>query len=999
MQKRLTILFTLLTTILFGQANLVLTSDSFQPTSLARGEMINIQATVSNIGNVTAAPNLMFIYFTPDLTIVDDEIISRVSIKELAPNESQEISFTYPVPHPITAGSHYVGFEIDRFNVVPETDEQNIYCSSDGTECITFNIENAFVSSLKTNYPIIFIHGLNSNSNTWNTFTDQGDLFYGWNYGGRLDYCLNTDGDQETSNIPTLYDSYVNTSNLVNGDYFYVNFDVSQTGELFVSADAIPFNNDYSNQSAIYKQGKAVKDAIEKVLSISGSDKVILVGHSMGGLASREYLQNPENWQTDGEHHVAKLFTIGTPHGGNNLSASLISLLFSVDEDSEAVRDLRTLSSDFYGHFLSGGIENNIIDFNNNDVNCNNFVGDTIIGLNQKYHPNDLSYSCIVGSGNNFPSYNGDGIVDANSADFTNYLFAQPPLANPYADRFEVTSSHTSLHEDNHATLIQGLDEPTFYNLAYPIPLNSFKFGHSTIQAANNPAPPPNNTIDWDDYKIEVPENGLLEVDVSNIPVNSFALYLLDNNYNILVEVQSLGESNIGFSYAATPGTYYIELGSVPTANSVRYPYAYSVQFTPEQQVAANFTSNIQEGCTPQTINFSNSSTGNPTSFNWTFQGGTPATSTAENPTVTYSQPGIYPVSLIATNSNGSNTFSQSNFITVNQAPQSDFDFITQQNNTVVFTNQTQFVNAEPDYSWDFGDGQTSTENSPSHTYTSGGTYTVTLTATNDCGNSTTIQTVDITVLSADFTSNTQTGCIPATISFSDMSAGNPTSYSWTFQGGNPATSTSANPVVTYNTPGVYTVSLVVNSSTENSNITKTDFLIIDAVPTAAFSASTPQNNTITFSNETQYSNTAPSYSWDFGDSETSNLESPSHTYAVDGSYSVQLTATNVCGNSNSTKTVDIISVSTDEITDLSEITIFPNPNQGQFTLRISGDYFGKYETVLLNNLGQILSKGMIHKSGDVVESQFNLSSLPSGTYWVSLASERGRQVKKVLKF
>ena len=51
-------------------------------------------------------------------------------------------------------------------------------------------------------------------------------------------------------------------------------------------------------------------------MNLTNKDKVILFGHSMGGLCAREYLQNSSNWQTDGSHHVAKLITRGTPHGG-----------------------------------------------------------------------------------------------------------------------------------------------------------------------------------------------------------------------------------------------------------------------------------------------------------------------------------------------------------------------------------------------------------------------------------------------------------------------------------------------------------------------------------------------------------------------------------------------------------------------------------------------------------------------------------------------------------
>ncbi len=79
----------------------------------------------------------------------------------------------------------------------------------------------------------------------------------------------------------------------------------------------------------------------------------------------------------------------------------------------------------------------------------------------------------------------------------------------------------------------------------------------------------------------------------------------------------------------------------------------------------ANYTSSATAACTGTAINFTNTSTGTPTSYNWTFSGGTPATSTSANPTVTYSTPGVYSVSLVATNASGTNTVTQTNSITI----------------------------------------------------------------------------------------------------------------------------------------------------------------------------------------------------------------------------------------------------------------------------------------------------------------------------------------------
>lgn len=743
MKRKLTSTFYLLffSSILFGQADLVVSAASFEPNQIDKGDIFLVQATVSNIGNVASGANYMFVYYTKDLTIVSEEIISRVSIKELAPGQSQTIEFIFPISSTLSSGDYYIAFDIDPFDYVSETDEDNVFCAGDGTGCTTFRINNSVAWYQKFTYPIIFIHGYTSNAETWNAFTDVADDYYGWTYGGRLDYCLNPDDNQSSSD--DFINSFVDVSSLNTGDYFYLNFDVSANGEINVSDDFIPLNDDQSNQSAITKQGWAVSDAISKVLSVTGAEKVILVGHSMGGLASREYIQNPSNWQLDGKHHVAKFLTIGTPHGGSNFSKGILDGLGWIagyDIASEAVRDLRFPAIGFGGQYLFGGFE--IFDFSNhnNDINCNLQLGDEIIGLNEKITPSDISYSCILSPN--------DGLVDYDRADINNYLLPQPPLAPQRADRFVITSGHTKLHQENHSTLVSAIDEPDYYELSYPIPLNSLNYGFSTEQAENHPIPPPNDEIDWDDYIIEIEENGLLDVDIWNIPVNGFALYLLDKDLNVLQEVQAEGESNIGFEYQISPGTYYLELGSVPSPNSWRFPYAYSVLFTPVSGLAAEFSSNKREGCEPLIVNFRDESEGNPSSYSWTFPGGSPATSNLPNPMVRYNESGVYPVSLTVSNSVGSNSISDNGFITVKSIPDAKFSAVLQPDKTVVFTNQTQFDFEVPEYLWDFGDGNTSTAVSPNHTYQTGGVYIVKLKVTNSCGSSETTATVNIQTVS-----------------------------------------------------------------------------------------------------------------------------------------------------------------------------------------------------------------------------------------------------------
>ncbi|MCB0640690.1 MAG: PKD domain-containing protein, partial [Phaeodactylibacter sp.] len=309
------------------------------------------------------------------------------------------------------------------------------------------------------------------------------------------------------------------------------------------------------------------------------------------------------------------------------------------------------------------------------------------------------------------------------------------------------------------------------------------------------------------------------------------------------------------------------------------------------------FSADVTSGCADLAVQFTDESTDNVTGWSWTFAGGDPATSSDSNPLVTYTQAGTYTVTLEVTNAAGNNTVTEVGYIVVDDVPTAGFTESIN-GNMVDFTNTS--TNATS-YSWDFGDTTTSTETDPSHSYAMDGTYTVTLTASNACGDVVLTQEVVIlTPPTAGFSADVTSGCADLVVQFSNESTENATSWLWTFSGGNPATSTDQNPVVTYTQAGTYTVTLEASNGAGSDAVTQTNYIVVDDVPVPGFT-SVSNSDMVDFTNT---STNATTYSWDFGDNSTSTEVNPTHTYAMDGTYTVTLEATNACGTATLTNTV-----------------------------------------------------------------------------------------------
>lgn len=359
------------------------------------------------------------------------------------------------------------------------------------------------------------------------------------------------------------------------------------------------------------------------------------------------------------------------------------------------------------------------------------------------------------------------------------------------------------------------------------------------------------------------------------------------------------------------------------------------------QTPVANFTSNVTEGCATLTIRFTDQSTNNPDSWAWDFGNG--QLSDQQNPTVSYSQPGVYTVRLTVRNARGVDGVVKTNYITVFPSARIDFranttvsciPAVIRFENGVTVQGQGQITS----YAWDFGDGTTSSDPNPVKTYTSLGFFTVKLTVTTNNGCVvTSTRTRFIRIIGGvtpNFDFNRLDACnTPIGVNFINQSTGPGTlTHRWTF--GNSGTSTDRNPSTSYSSTGNYNVKLVVNSSYGCSDSITRSIAITGNQTSFSGPASSCPNKPLSFTNT---SSPLPNSSeWDFGDGTFSFETNPVKLYTTPGTYTVRLTNRYADCDGTTTRTITI--TNPPGVDFVSEDTSgCRNPHQVQFQSTASG--------------------------------------------------------------
>ncbi len=223
---------------------------------------------------------------------------------------------------------------------------------------------------------------------------------------------------------------------------------------------------------------------------------------------------------------------------------------------------------------------------------------------------------------------------------------------------------------------------------------------------------------------------------------------------------------------------------------------------------------------------------------------------------------------------------------------------------TVQFTDTSKGDPVE--WKWVFGDGSTSHEQNPSHTFMNSRSYLVQLTVSNGQGESSVIKTVSVDVaLTADFKISKTSGDVGLNVNFTDKSEGGPTSWLWDFGDGTP-TSTEQNPTHTYMAPNPdgYQVKLTVSNQSGSASYTAPDRVKIFEPLVAKFTMDKSSGNPpfdVKFTDSSTGGASIIGRTWDFGDGTppVQNQNNPTHTYTATGSFTVTLKITRADGSTD----------------------------------------------------------------------------------------------------
>jgi PKD repeat protein len=362
------------------------------------------------------------------------------------------------------------------------------------------------------------------------------------------------------------------------------------------------------------------------------------------------------------------------------------------------------------------------------------------------------------------------------------------------------------------------------------------------------------------------------------------ALYFREPTQGVITDSIVLTNTNYSGKFITTPDSFGILIagrdGYLRLYNKIPAPIPLRAFFKADPTIQR----------TGKEVHFIDQSIGNPQSWLWDFGDGN--TSTDQNPIHSYTNSGHYTVKLIVYSGIKSDTLIKTDYIIVVLPLLADFSATPLSGSVplqIQFTDNS--LGSPINWKWDFGDGKTSIEQNPIHTYTKKGYFSVKLIIT-DSYFTDTLYIKDLIYaqqsFKLDFTADPKIGDVPLQINFTNLTNRDLNNWYWDF--GDGTTGTEKNPTHTYITAGYFSVKLIGNDGYITDSITYQNLIFTKQSYKLDFTAD-PMTGTIpllvNFTNLTNKD--LINWYWNFGDGGTSTEKNPSHTYNYEGTFNVIL--------------------------------------------------------------------------------------------------------------
>jgi PKD repeat protein len=263
-----------------------------------------------------------------------------------------------------------------------------------------------------------------------------------------------------------------------------------------------------------------------------------------------------------------------------------------------------------------------------------------------------------------------------------------------------------------------------------------------------------------------------------------------------------------------------------------------------------------------------------------------------------------------------------------------------------------------------------------------------------------------ITGVTANFSASDTEVCEGDEVSYTDYSSGVVTDWYWEFEGGTPATSTEQSPTVMYAVGGTYDVSLTVTGEEGSNSMTKSDYINTMLMPEGAGDV---QGNTETCQGYVEVYTVDPignaqDYNWVINPAEAGTLDINDNEVTItmssdyEGAATLKVCGGNLCGDGgwSSDFTLNVNTcVGIGEVNHSNALSIYPNPNTGQFTLELEAN--DVLNLTILNTIGEVVYTMKDLTIDGKYNTSIDLSNVAEGVYYLRLEGNNTNTFKKIV--